>query len=81
MYVHGARILGLFPLPRESNFVMFGNIMKALAENGHEVDVYSYFPQKNKIPRYLLKHFYFHFFLSIFIQRHNKRKHLLNSLD
>lgn len=47
----GSRILGLFPVPRESNFIMYEAIMKELALRGHEVDVVSFFSQKSKVPR------------------------------
>lgn len=45
------KILGVFPLTGPSHFAMFGQLMKGLAEKGHEVDVVSYFPQKTPIPR------------------------------
>ncbi|XP_018319851.1 UDP-glucuronosyltransferase 2A3 [Agrilus planipennis] len=46
------RILGLLPYNGRSHFIMFEPLFKALAARGHEVDVLSHFPQKQKIPRY-----------------------------
>lgn len=48
----GYRILGLFPFPGKSHFVMFEHLMKALAKKGHQVDVISTFPLKKPYPNY-----------------------------
>ncbi|XP_031787545.1 UDP-glucuronosyltransferase 2B15-like isoform X1 [Nasonia vitripennis] len=48
----GLRILGLFPFQSKSHFAMAGNLMRGLAERGHQVDVYSHFPLKQPIPNY-----------------------------
>ncbi|XP_023247051.1 UDP-glucuronosyltransferase 2A3-like [Copidosoma floridanum] len=50
--VDGLRILGLFPLHGKSHFSMCESLMKGLAAKGHQVDVYSHFPQKKPVPRY-----------------------------
>lgn len=49
---HGYRILGLFPFHGSSHFVMFEQLMKALARKGHQVDVISTFPLKKPYPNY-----------------------------
>lgn len=46
------RILGLFIHPGGSHFYSFYPIMNALAENGHNVTVLSYFKVKNPHPSY-----------------------------
>lgn len=48
----GARILGLFPLHGKSHFIMYQEVMKSLADAGHQVDVVSHFPQKKPYPNY-----------------------------
>ncbi|XP_043467685.1 UDP-glycosyltransferase UGT5-like [Leptopilina heterotoma] len=48
----GARILGIFPLPGKSHAILGEQIMKVLAKKGHNVDVISHFPMKNKFPNY-----------------------------
>jgi glucuronosyltransferase len=50
--VKGARSLGLFPLPGPSHFAVSSALMKELANRGHEVIVYSPFPQKSPVPNY-----------------------------
>ncbi|XP_058810722.1 UDP-glycosyltransferase UGT5-like [Phymastichus coffea] len=50
--IDGLRILGLFPLHGKSHFVMCERLMKGLAEKGHQIDVYSHFPQKKPVPNY-----------------------------
>lgn len=49
---NGYRILGLFPLPGPSHWVMMQPLMKGLARRGHQVDVVTHFPQKKPIPNY-----------------------------
>ncbi|KAK0175125.1 hypothetical protein PV327_008904 [Microctonus hyperodae] len=46
------KILGIFPLPGRSHFIPNGQLMRSLASRGHQVDVVSNFPLKNKIPNY-----------------------------
>lgn len=48
----GYRILGVFPLPGKSHFVMMEQILLRLARMGHQVDVYNHFPQKEPVPNY-----------------------------
>lgn len=48
----GARILGLFALQAKSHFIMYQEVMKSLADAGHQVDVVSHFPQKKPYPNY-----------------------------
>jgi hypothetical protein len=50
--VKGARILGLFPLPSHSHFAVPSALLKELANRGHQVTVYSPFPEKSPIPNY-----------------------------
>lgn len=50
--VSSLRILGIAPVRIRSHFVMSGTLFKGLAERGHQVDVYSYYPQENPIPNY-----------------------------
>lgn len=50
-FTEGYRILGVFPLPQKSHFIMYEKLMKGLAEKGHTVDVVSHFPQKEIKPR------------------------------
>lgn len=47
------RILGLFPHPAISHFRVFEPILKGLAAKGHQLTVFSYFPQKTNISNYL----------------------------
>ncbi|XP_047114716.1 UDP-glycosyltransferase UGT5-like isoform X1 [Schistocerca piceifrons] len=47
-----ARILGLFNYPGKSHFIMFEAVMKTLAARGHQVTVYSHFPQPAPLPNY-----------------------------
>ncbi|XP_011629710.1 UDP-glucuronosyltransferase 1-9-like [Pogonomyrmex barbatus] len=48
----GYRILGMFPLHGKSHWIMQEALMKALAKRGHQVDVFTHFPQKKPIPNY-----------------------------
>ncbi|KAH0546855.1 UDP-glucosyltransferase 2-like [Cotesia glomerata] len=50
--VHSLKILGIFPYPGKSHFVMIGALMKELAQRGHQVDVVSHFPLTNPIENY-----------------------------
>ncbi|XP_076393332.1 UDP-glucosyltransferase 2 isoform X3 [Megachile rotundata] len=49
---HGYKILGIFPFHGKSHFVMFEELMKALARKGHQVDVISTFPLKRPYANY-----------------------------
>jgi glucuronosyltransferase len=49
---HGAKILGIFPLPGKSHFIVSSALLKELANRGHQVTVYSPFPEKSPIPNY-----------------------------
>ena len=51
-HVKCLRILGIFPMNGKSHSIIQLSIMKALAEKGHQVDVYSHFPSKTPIPNY-----------------------------
>jgi hypothetical protein len=48
----GARILGIFPMPAKSHMTVHSALMKELARRGHEVTVFSPFPEKSPIPNY-----------------------------
>ncbi|XP_001603733.2 UDP-glucuronosyltransferase 2C1 [Nasonia vitripennis] len=50
--IDGLRILGLFPLHGKSHFVMCERLVKHLAQQGHQLDVYSHFPFKKPIPNH-----------------------------
>lgn len=50
--VSSLRILGIAPVRIHSHFVMSGTLFKGLAERGHQIDVYSYYPQEKSIPNY-----------------------------
>ena len=49
---HGAKILGIFPFPGKSHFAVSSVLLKELANRGHQVTVYSPFPEKSPIPNY-----------------------------
>ena len=49
---HGAKILGIFPLPGKSHFIISSALLKELANRGHQVTVFSPFPEKSPIPNY-----------------------------
>ena len=49
---HGAKILGVFPLPGKSHFAVSSSLMKELANRGHQVTVVSPFPEKSPVPNY-----------------------------
>ncbi|XP_038214689.1 UDP-glucosyltransferase 2-like isoform X1 [Zerene cesonia] len=51
-YVHGARILGLFPHTGKSHHMVFEPLLKKLAERGHQMTVASFFPLKNPPANY-----------------------------
>lgn len=46
------RILGVFPTPIYSHYAMGNRLMKALAENGHDVLMVSAFKEKNPSRNY-----------------------------
>lgn len=46
------RILAVFPFEAKSHFFFFEALCKSLAEDGHRVDVISFFPQKNPVENY-----------------------------
>lgn len=46
------RVLGLFPFQMRSHYVMGEELMRGLAAKGHQVDVYSHFQLKQKLPNY-----------------------------
>jgi hypothetical protein len=50
--VKGAKILGLFPFPSHSHFALPSALMKELANRGHQLTVYSPFPEKTPTPNY-----------------------------
>lgn len=47
-----AQILGLFAHPGKSHFNFFRPIFTALAERGHNISMYSYFPLEKPIDNY-----------------------------
>ena len=51
-FTFGLRILGIFPLYAKSHSIMFIEIMKGLAVNGHQVEAYTYYPLNEPIPNY-----------------------------
>ena len=46
------KILGLFPYPGKSHYIVFDALMVELARRGHDVTVYSTFPKNQKMPNY-----------------------------
>jgi hypothetical protein len=44
---HGARILGVFPAPVPSHYILGNTLLKGLAEKGHDVTMISPFADKN----------------------------------
>lgn len=46
------KILGLFPHPAISHFHVFEPLMRGLAQAGHDVTVFSMFPQKQPLANY-----------------------------
>ncbi|XP_061380254.1 UDP-glucosyltransferase 2-like isoform X1 [Danaus plexippus] len=50
--VYCARILGLFPHPGKSHFMVFEPLLKRLSELGHHVTVASFFPPENPPANY-----------------------------
>lgn len=49
----GYRILGIYPLPIRSHFIIINQLLKGLADKGHQVDLISIFPEKEKLhPNY-----------------------------
>lgn len=50
--VESAQILGLFGHPGKSHFDFFRPLFVALAERGHNISMYSYFPLKEPIANY-----------------------------
>jgi glucuronosyltransferase len=46
---HGAKILGVFPMPAKSHMTIHSALMKELARRGHQVTVFSPFPEKSPI--------------------------------
>ncbi|XP_044752267.1 UDP-glycosyltransferase UGT5-like [Coccinella septempunctata] len=46
-----AKILAVFPVPVRSHFVMTKTILTALAAKGHDIDLYTIFPEEEMIPR------------------------------
>ncbi|XP_023955103.2 UDP-glucosyltransferase 2-like isoform X2 [Bicyclus anynana] len=51
-YVHGARILGLFPYTGRSHQMVFEPLLRKLAERGHHVTVATFFPLKSPPANY-----------------------------
>jgi len=45
----GANILGIFPVPAKSHMTVHSALMKELARRGHQVTVFSPFPEKHSI--------------------------------
>ena len=43
----GAKILGIFPVPAPSHYILGSSLMRGLAEKGHDVTFISPFPEKN----------------------------------
>lgn len=51
-FVLGYKILAIIPFNGNSHFLMFEKLAKGLAQRGHEVDLVSHFPQKEKVPNF-----------------------------
>lgn len=47
---HGARVLGVFPVPGISHYILGRELMKGLADAGHDVTMISPFEEK-EVPR------------------------------
>lgn len=52
LQVDAYRILGVFPTPSFSHFVLGSRLMKALAENGHDVTMISPYKEKKSLKNY-----------------------------
>lgn len=50
--VNGYKILGVFPTPGKSHWIIGHSVMKTLADAGHSVTVISAFPLKTPIENY-----------------------------
>jgi hypothetical protein len=48
-FTDGANILGIFPMPAKSHVPLHSALMKELARRGHQVTVFSPFPEKYPI--------------------------------
>lgn len=48
----GANILGVFPMPAKSHMTVHSALMKELARRGHNVTVFSPFPEKFPIQNF-----------------------------
>ena len=48
----GANILGVFPIPVKSHMTVHSPLMKELARRGHQVTVFSPFPEKYPIQNF-----------------------------
>lgn len=46
------KFLGVLPIPSKSHYYIGHNLLKGLAEEGHDVTVISPFKEKNPIPNY-----------------------------
>lgn len=44
---NGARILGVFPMPGRSHYILANKLMTTLAEAGHHITMITPFPTKN----------------------------------
>lgn len=51
-WVETARILGVFPVPQYSHYILGGRLMKALAEKGHDVTIITPFREKDPPKNY-----------------------------
>lgn len=49
---NAANILGVFPIPGRSHWVVYESLMKALVARGHNVTVITAFPQKSPLVNY-----------------------------
>jgi len=50
--IDGANILGIFPVPVKSHMTVHSALMKELARRGHQVTVFSPFPEKDPIQNF-----------------------------
>jgi glucuronosyltransferase len=49
---NGAKILGIIPVPEKSHFAVSSVLLKELANRGHQLTVFSSFPEISPIPNY-----------------------------
>nr|AVT42215.1 UDP-glucuronosyltransferase 40AC1 [Lissorhoptrus oryzophilus] len=76
--VQGAKILGLFPVPGKSHYILESTLMKALADVGHDVTLVSPFPKENYQP---VNGTYREIVLTGFLEAHAERRKAVNLFE